>query len=369
MSDTEMSGNDKAVARPCLSHILHEANYSMSKSLTNLQPKLLEPLPPSDKGWLPYNIRYDDAQLVVDCCNIADSQLEDPFFDQTIHRFLRLVPYASQSTFFETLVNINSKRTARKPTGFIFHISRCGSTLIAQILASLQQFVVFSEPAILEKVLRSTYSPVSVSNEQKHGLLENIIQAFLGYKAVEQETFVKFSARAILDYRLITQVFPSVRCIFVYREPVEVLVSLIGNQTDRLPPGLEKAGLLNDDFQTISRMRPAEYWARVVANQCAAAVEMCSCSQPFLVNYSQLPEIVWTDLMNFFGVALSAGDMERMQQVCLRNSKQPHKPFSNDTVNKRGAATSEIHELVDHFVLPYYNRLETIRMAAGRGPT
>ena len=114
-------------------------------------------------------------------------------------------------------------------------------------------------------MLQSAYSPVSVSNERKHCLLENIIQAFLGYKAVEQEAFVKFSARAILDYPLITQVFPSVRCIFVYREPVEILVSLIGNQTDRLPPGLAKAGLLNDDFQTISRMRPAEFWARVVA--------------------------------------------------------------------------------------------------------
>ena len=45
---------------------------------------------------------------------------------------------------------------------------------------------------------------------------------------------------------------------------------------------------------------------------------MCSYSQPLLFNYSQLPEIVWTDLMNFFGVALSAGDMERMQQVCLQ---------------------------------------------------
>lgn len=328
-----------------------------------MQLKLLEHLPPSNMSWLPYNIRYDHAQLVVDWCNSAGDQLKDPFFDQTIHRLLRYTPYASQSTLFETLANINSKKASSKPTGFIFHMSRCGSTLIAQMLASLQQFVVFSEPAILEALLRNTYSPIAVSNEQKQWLLQNVIQAFLGYKAAQQDAFVKFSARAILDYQLITQTYPSVPGIFIYREPVEVLVSLIGTQADRLPPGLDKANLLNDDKQTISKMRPTEFWARVIANQCAAAIEMYSCSQLLFVNYSQLPEIVWTDIVNFFGVTLSAGDVEQMRKVLARSSKEPQKPFSNDSANKRDAATREIYELAEHFVRPYYDHVETIRMA------
>lgn len=327
-----------------------------------MQSKLLEQIPPSDMSWLPYNIRYDQTQLVVDWCNSADAQLKDPFFDQTIHRLLRYTPYASQSTLFETLAIINSKNASSKPAGFIFHMSRCGSTLIAQMLASLQQFVVFSEPAILEALLRSTYSPTTVPDEQKQWLLQNIIQAFLGYKAAQQDAFIKFSARAILDYQLITRTYPSVPGIFIYREPVEVLVSLIGNQANRLPPGLDKANLLNDDSQAISKMRPVEFWARVIANQCAAAIEMYSCSQLLFVNYSQLPEMVWTDIVNFFGVTLSAEDVEQMQKVLTRNSKEPGKPFFNDSSNKRDAATREIYELVDHFVRPYYDHLETIHM-------
>lgn len=329
-----------------------------------MQSKLLKHLPPNDMSWLPYNIRYDDAQLIVDWCHMADERLEDPFFDQTIHRLLRSTPYASRSTLFKALVDINLKKPARKPTGFIFHASRCGSTLIAQMLASLQQFVVFSEPAILETLLRSTDSLVGAPNEQKQWLLENVIQAFLDYKAIWQGAFVKFSARAILDYRLITQVYPSVPCIFVYRDPVEVLVSLVGTQADRLPPGLDKTGLLNEDSQAINRMRPVEFWARVIANQYAAAIEICGYSQPLLVNYSQLPEIVWTDMVNFFGIVLSTRDVERMQEVLTRNAKEPRKPFSGDRVNKRDNATKEIHDFVDHFVQPYYHRLETMRMTA-----
>lgn len=328
-----------------------------------MQPKLLEHLPPSDMGWLPYNIRYDHAQLVVDWCNSADGQLNDPFFDQTIQRLLRYTPYASQSTLFETLANINSKKTFSRPTGFIFHMSRCGSTLIAQMLASLQQFVVFSEPAILEALLRNTYSPTTVSNEQKQWLLKNVIQAFLGYKTAQQDAFVKFSARAILDYQLITRTYPSVPGIFIYREPIEVMVSLIGTQADRLPPGLDKASLLNDDKQAISVMRPPEFWARVIANQCAAAIEMYSCSQLLFVNYNQLPERVWTDIVNFFGVTLFAGDIEQMQKVLARSSKEPRKSFFHDSASKREVATREIYECVDRFVRPYYDQLETIRMA------
>jgi hypothetical protein len=156
--------------------------------------------------------------------------------------------------------------------------------------------------------------------------------------------------------------------IFIYREPVEVLVSLIGIQTDRLPPGLDKASLLNEDTQAIRKMRPTEFWARVIANQCAAAIEMYSCSQLLFVNYNQLPEIVWTDIVNYFGVTLSAGDVEQMRKVLARSSKEPRKPFSNDIANKRDAATREIHELVDRLVRPYYDHLETIRMVAETHP-
>lgn len=236
-------------------------------------------------------------------------------------------------TLFQTLAEINSQKISRKPTGFIFHMSRCGSTLIAQMLAALQEVLVFSEPALLETLLRKGFLPVETAAEQKQWLLENLIQAFLNYQTGWQSALIKFSARATLDYPLINQLYPATPGVFVYREPVEVLVALIGPQTEKLPPNLDKAGLLNNDSQTIRRMRPAEFWARVVAKQCAAAVEMCAASQPLLINYSQLPEIVWTDLANFFGIPLSSEDIERMRAVSTRNAKEPHQPFTEDSAN------------------------------------
>ena len=331
-----------------------------------MRPSLFDNLPPDQMNWLPYNLRYDDTQLVVDWCHAADGRLEEPFFDQTIHRLLQLPGHSSRSTHFDALAGINSKKTVCGPGGFIFHMSRCGSTLITQMLGSLRQLVVFSEPAILEIVLRDTYAPVAVSKEQKKWLLENVIQTLLGYEAGRQAAFIKFSARAVLDHALINQCHPSVPSVFVYREPLEVLVALVGRQTDQLPPNLENAGLLNADPQVIRKMRPAEFWARVLANECAAALEMCARAPALLVNYSQLPEAVWTEIANYCGVVLSLEDIAQMRKLILRSAKEPGKPFNNDSAAKREAATQEMHTLVEHFVRPYYERLESLRLAVGR---
>jgi hypothetical protein len=314
-----------------------------------------------DGRWLPYGIRHDGTRLLVDLCNVADDGLEEPFFDQSIHRILRQNPGASRSIPVEALEELTSYGAA---AGFIFHISRCGSTLVSQMLASIRQSAVFSEPAIIETLLRGSHSQCETSNESKTWLLKNVIRAFVGNNAGTRSTLIKFAARATLDHPLICQAHPAVPCILMYREPVEVLVSLAGNQGDRLPPGLSEAGLLRESPLAIKAMRPVEFWVRVLANQYAAALAMCECSHALLVNYTQIPAIAWTDIANFFGLELSASDVESMQESLKLNAKNPHRHFNDDRAAKRGAATQEIHALVDGLVRPYYDRLESIRAKA-----
>lgn len=233
------------------------------------------------------------------------------------------------------------------------------------MLASVRRFEVFSEPAILETLLRGRYQSVPESSERKLRLLKNVIQALVDHRDDWQGAFIKFPSRAILDYPLIAQAYPSVPCALVYRDPVEVLVSLTGGQADQLPPGLENAGLMRDAPDAIRTMRPAEFWARVVADQLAAALEMSASSRALLINYSQLPEAVWTKLTTFCGTTLHDGDVERMQEALMRSAKDPGKPFSDDRAGKRASATDEIHALVSRFVQPYYDRLESLRQRVG----
>lgn len=194
-------------------------------------PSVIEHPAPDNTDWLRYALRHDGARLLVDWCKLADCRLEELFFDQSIHRLLRHNPRAARTTPVEALGELASNHP---PTGFIFHLSRCGSTLITQMLAAVPEFVVFSEPAIVETLRSGTYQRAAALNEQKTWLLKKVIQAFAGCKADGRGAFIKFTARAIFDYPLIKLAYPDVPCIFIHRDAVEVLVSLAGNQGDRL---------------------------------------------------------------------------------------------------------------------------------------
>src|SRR5579885_3088625 len=89
-------------------------------------------------GWTPIHItcRLEGAQ--VDWCHLGDVRFTEPFFEQTIAAalrhparmlFRRQTPVAALEAFAD-------EPAALPPRGFIFHLSRCGSTLAAQMLAA-----------------------------------------------------------------------------------------------------------------------------------------------------------------------------------------------------------------------------------------
>ena len=53
------------------------------------------------------------------------------------------------------LEELNERSAGLAPSLFLFHVSRCGSTLISQMLAALPQNVVISEAGPMDAILRS----------------------------------------------------------------------------------------------------------------------------------------------------------------------------------------------------------------------
>lgn len=326
-------------------------------------PTLDAPLMPparEQRAWFPFRLRKGGEGWVVDWCELGGGCLEEPFFDQAIARRLRECPEALCSTPVNSLAELSALPPARGPGGFIFHTSRCGSTLISWMLSAVGRFAVVSEPALLETLLRGRDFPAGLDAERRVWL-RGALHALLTRRADGHAAFLKLTARAISDHAQITAACPELPCVFVYREPVEVLVSLVGGRADRLPPGLERAGLLDEDPELVRHLRPAEFWARVLARQCAAALEALCSSQLLLLNYQQLPAAVWESLSSFWGIDLSPGDVERMRQVARRSAKNPEMPFAEDRTSKRQAATDEIHEFAERWVRPHYDRLEALR--------
>ena len=314
--------------------------------------------------WTPIAIRWEEPEPVIKWCRLGERRFVEPFFDQTIHNWRNDPDYRHglRVTPAQALNDLQESMPGPPPAGFIFHASRCGSTLVAQMLASIARNRVLSEPDILDSLLAAARRS-SLTGDRTLRLLRGIVGA-LGRppRQPERSYFVKFSSAAILAMPLIRRAFPDVPWVFLYRDPLEILGAQLHVTGDRLPPGLAQAGLLDGDPAEFERMPPADFWARVLVSRCAAALEWYQPGRTLLLNYPQLPGAVWEILRPFFGATCSPEDIERMRSAATRNAKAPSRSFVADSDRKRRAVTPAVHALVDSLVMPLYRRLESIRI-------
>jgi hypothetical protein len=100
----------------------------------------MKSLPEQFRDWMPIRVYSRDSSDLVDWCFMNDERFTHPFFTDTIRTRMR-EPFNlifRHQTPIETLREIVGEDVIA-PTGFIFHMSRCGSTLVAQMLAGSRQ--------------------------------------------------------------------------------------------------------------------------------------------------------------------------------------------------------------------------------------
>lgn len=298
----------------------------------------------------------------MDWCYLGARGFTEPFFDQTI-QWCMSQPFNllfHHRTPIEMLAERHEIKPGLQPTGFIFHMSRCGSTLVSQMLAALPRTVVVSEASPIDAVLRSHFRVPGLSDEERIDWLRWIVSA-LGQQRLgdENQFFIKLDSWNTLVLPLIRRAFPGVPWIFLYRNPVEVMISQMKRRGAHMVPGVIEPSLFGLSNDSIFLMQPEEYCARVLARICEAAVEHHESGM--LLSYKQLPEAMWTSIPHFFGIEYSTPDIERLNRVAQLDAKNPSLHFTNDTEGKNRSATEMIRNLADELVVPIYKQLEAAR--------
>jgi hypothetical protein len=317
-------------------------------------------------GWTPIHIVWQGSEPFVDWVLLGDERTTEPFFEQTIghamhHPFNMLFRHRTQMAALLELQQINP---GAPPQGFIFHMSRCGSTLVSQMLASLPRNIVLSEAPPIDAVLRAHAKFPHITDEQRIDWFRGMVSA-LGQRRheAERDLFIKFDSWHLLDLPLIERAFPGVPWIFLYREPVEVMASHLRNRGGQMLPGYIKPEWLDLDMETVSRLSLDEYCARVLAKFCETALQHKDVGRSLFVNYKQLPDIFFSSLMDHFQVSYTPDELERMRGVTQFNAKNPGITFASDTEDKQKAVTDEVRQLATRWVGPLYEELEVARLA------
>jgi len=319
---------------------------------------------PDFTGWLPIRLYWQQSQAWIDWCYLGNQRLSEPFFDHSIEKALQH-PFNRafrRQTPVEHLTEFTSSQPGIVPDGFIFHMSRTGSTLVAQMLAALSENIVVSEASLIDALFRPEVQHFGVNEAEQITMLRSIISA-LGQPRRKQEKrlFIKFDSWHTVHLPLIQRAFPDVPWIFLYRNPIEVLVSLSRVGGRRLVPGVVDPAEFGLDIAEVFHLPAEEYHARILARICTAALENHQPGISRFVNYQELPEIVWTSLADHFQFACGKTDRKLMQERSKFGGKGSATRFQDDKTAKVRAASDAMHQAATQWLNSHYEAMEAIR--------
>jgi hypothetical protein len=315
--------------------------------------------PDAMAGWLPFFVTAHDGQRQVEWGYMGRERFTEPFFLETLQVLLRR-PF-NQAFRRQSGLDLLLARAQSHPglplKGIVFHMSRCGSTLAAQWLAALPDSVVLSEPEPLDTLLQWP-APFS-DTETIQALLSALGQP---RRESDRGLFLKTDCWHMAHIDRLLTAFPRTPWVFLYRDPVEVLVSHQRMPGWHMVPGSMAVHGLHP---------PAELWNNPLGNgawilsamlkQAGQAMERHD--NGLLLNYSELPEALETKLAAHFGMELTTSTIETLRPITRRHSKRNQAVFLVDTDEKRAAADSVILELTERWLNEPYQALEQLRRA------
>jgi hypothetical protein len=275
----------------------------------------------SNEGWLPVKISLREAQPWATWIYTAGERFAEPFFAAEVRARL----FDPFTKLFSREMPIPTGPKVR-PDGFIFHLSRCGSTLISRSLAAAESMLVLSEPPPVDEIVR-------MKNPQ---WLEWIVSALGRVRGPEQTRYViKLDSWHIRSLPMFRAAFPDVPWIFVYRDPLEVLVSQLVQPGLHTSPGAMDPAILGLRAEDIVGLTRQQWCVRVIEGFLAAALEFRDDPQGMFVDYRELPDAIGGKITRHFGLELTTDDQVRVEAASRLDAKNPIAEFTSDNEAKR----------------------------------
>jgi hypothetical protein len=312
------------------------------------------------RGWLPTRSVFTPEGPAFDWLWFGSKPLNQPFFEDEVRRAgtLPLNWLLRIRTGLPALIAGAESHDSLPLQGMVFHMSRCGSTLAAQMLGAVSGHAVSSEPEPLDAVLRWC-AESGVGLDQAKTAIRAIIAA-LGRERGQGATrhFIKMEVWHTLFLPLLRQALPQVNWIYLHRDPVEVLVSLRDMPSHHIIPSVIPAGYLG--LNELPDLPPHEFASLVLAHTGSAVADQWPLGGGLVIDYPLIRIAMPDSVARHFGLSLSEAELAQMERAATRDAKDPGKAFSDDTARKRAAAGPEILAAADHWLKPVRGRLTTL---------
>lgn len=240
--------------------------------------------------------------------------------------------------------------------GIVFHMSRCGSTLVSRMLGQVAGVVSLSEPRIVGDLLRlGRFAPGLDPERQANWLREAVARAGAG----GERLVIKTEAGGLFGLDLLRRAFPEAPWVFLHRDPLDVMLSQEQQRSSEMMPIMVEAALPLPPEQAHAT-DPDEHCARTLAALCDRAAEVVASDGGLAVAYEDLPGAVEDRIAPLFGLAFDAADQARMRAVSTRHARRGEAVFVDDRDSRRAAAAPRLVTLADRLARPAWNRLRRL---------
>lgn len=283
-------------------------------------------------GWLP--IAVTPGEDAVDWAFFGARRLTESFFGESLppvrssplNRFLRLrTPLAA----LEGLAGPT-------PDGLVFHMSRCGSTLVGRMLGAAQGSTVLSEAAPIDAVVRS-----GLPWARRVVLLRGVVAALGRARgAGDARLFLKLDCWHAMAFDLFREAFPQTPWIHLHRAPQEVLVSHARDVGMQMVPQVVAPSVFGLAEPAVP---DADYRARVLA---AIGEAMLAAKardgMGLLVGYEMLPAALSERILSHFGWTPTTEEAEAIGAAAAIDAKAAGRVFRPDGAGKRAEVDAAI---------------------------
>ncbi|MFP5043002.1 hypothetical protein [Parasediminibacterium sp. JCM 36343] len=322
---------------------------------------------------MPIDLQYKDGQFYIVILKTARRYYFDPFFldslkalynislkketEEENNKLVKSLDYSTSNHAIETwtIEKFTDEYSTSVPQNkllFVFHISRCGSTLISQILSDSKKFFVISEPPIINKIL----DPKSGLSKQIFSKLLIASMNCINSSAPEKskDTVIKFRSWNTIYLKEITELFPTAPWIFVHRKGSEVLASTL-----QKPPGWLRSQKTYAEFYSkiltletpyIIECGREEFVTRLLGYFCKLAYSNQS-EKSYFLDYRNLIDNLFDTLKYAIDYEPNDKEKEKMNETIGIYSKDPNKKikFTNDSELKNSSLSILQLNLTEQF--------------------
>lgn len=301
----------------------------------------------------PVGLRPTVRGFAVTLQDIAPAAFVDPFVAETIAR----VGSETYARPLDAVYGDARDLAAIAPRGIIYHVSKCGSTLVSQTLKQLDDVIVYSQPEALNGLLMPPHAcdPDTLTRALR-GLGVLLARHAGGAYVLKLESWHALYCRAL------QRAFPATPWVFCIRDPIDVAVSVmedpdpgawyrrLGSDTN---PFFDAFGL-----PQTSALAPGDYIALFYEKFCAA-IRQLDQRTGRIVRYDSMPGSIWTTIAPAFGLDVSTAALARMRRATAFYSKDPRGAVSRfvaDTADKRRRVAADVRAAIDARARPAYEQ-------------